>query len=363
MGIVRLAAQTVPLLLALLSAALSFGRHFVLQWVIRGTRPAPIECGATFSARYAGELGLDGREALADTVSDFGIRRLRLPVYWDEVEPEPGRFRWDTLDWQMEAALRLRATVLLAVGHKAPRYPEYFAPLWAAALPEEQFQPALMRFVAAVVLRFREHPALEAWQVENEPLAGFAGWRFGVGSRDVAPWLPEEIRLVRFLDPGHPVVVTYADVPWVASQLPATLRFDADIVGVSVYSRTYWNSPFYRGHLDLSRLGMIAPLSLEYQAWLVGRRGRAFWVTELQAEPWAVDPGGLLAASPQELARTMSREQLERSWKSAAGAGSGRIYLWGVEWLLAQRQRGRDGDILALVRRLAAAGRCDPTLE
>jgi len=81
---------------------------------------------------------------------------------------------------------------------------------------------------------------------------------------------------------------------------------------------------------------MIAPLSLEYQAWLVGRRGRAFWVTELQAEPRAVDPGGLLAASPAELARTMSAEQLERSWECAARAGAARIYLWGVEWLLAQ---------------------------
>ncbi len=219
------------------------------------------------------------------------------------------------------------------------------------------FRLALTRFISAVVSRYRGHPALEAWQVENEPLAAFAGWRFGEESRDVTRHLPEEIRLVRLLDPRHPIVVTYTDVPWMAAQLQKTLRFDPDIVAVSIYWRLYFRSTFFTGYVDLTRFGMFAPLSLRYQNWLTSRRGRRLWVGELQAEPWPVDPATVRATSPAELARTMSAAQLAASWKSAVDAGIDRIYIWGVEWLLYRRQLGLDQETLDLVRALAADGR------
>ena len=350
-------ARIAPPVLALLTATLTFGRHFVLQAFVCPERARQtVECGANFSARYARQLGLDPREAFAETIGDLGMRSLRLPVPWDEMEPEPGRFRWETLDWQMEAAAAAGARVLLCVGHKTPRYPEYFAPPWAAGLPEEAFRDALLRFVAAAVGRFRGHRALEAWQVENEPLAGFGGWRYGQGARDVTRWLPEEIRLVRSLDGRHPVMVSYADVPWPFTQLPATLRYDSDIVGVSVYRRAYFRSPFFAGYVDLARFGMLGPLSLGYQRRLAARSGRELWIAELQAEPWPVDPEGLLEADEGEIARTMSRQQLLDSWEAAAASGVDRVYLWGLEWLLRRRRLGHDGDVLDFVRGLGAGG-------
>ncbi len=313
-------------------------------------------CGASFSARYAAQLGLDPREALADIISDLGIKALRLPVYWDEVEPEPGVFRWDSVDWQMEAAAGGGARVVLAVGHKVPRFPEYHAPVWATQADEQQFRSALARFVSGVVTRYRSHPALEAWQVENEPLAAFAGWRFGENSRDATRCLPGEIGLVRSLDRSRPIVLTYADTPWMAAQLQKTLRFDSDIVAVSVYSRLYFRSTFYTGYVDLTRFGMFAPLSLRYQKQLAARRGRELWAGELQAEPWPADLQGLLSASPEEVARTMSAVHLAGIWERVADAGIDRAYLWGVEWLLYRRKMGLDQETVDLVRVLAAGG-------
>ncbi len=351
----RLVNRIGPPIFALVAAALTLGRHFVLQAFVRPVRaPQTIECGANFSARYAAELGLDARQALADILESLAMRSLRLPVYWDEMEPEPGCFLWETLDWQMEAAGSAGASVLLCVGCKTPRYPEYHAPPWAVGLPEEALRDALLRFVEAAVIRFRDHPALEAWQVENEPLAGFGGWRYGEGTRDVTRWLAEEIRLVRSLDGRHPVMVSYADVPWMFTQLPATLSYDSDIIGVSVYSRTYFRSPFFSGYVDLTRFGLLGPLSLGYQRRLAAGKGRELWITELQAEPWPVDPDGLLRADAGEIARTMSRQQLIGSWEYAVGSGIGRVYLWGVEWLLHRQKLGLDLDIVDFVRGLGA---------
>jgi hypothetical protein len=290
-------------------------------------------------------------------LGELGVRLLRLPVYWDEVEPEPGCYRWETLDWQMDAAAAAGARVLLCVGHRAPRYPECFAPAWACGLAEGPFTSALMDFVTAVVTRFRDDQALEAWQVENEPDATFLGWRFGAGCRDARRWLEPEIALVRTLDCGHPVVLSYANSPWFVGQLRSALRHDCDIVAVSVYERLYFSSPFYSGFVDQTRLGVIGPLSLGRQRRRAAAHGRDLWVSELQAEPWPRGCENLLSAPREEVERTMSRAQLLGSWGRVTDSGIRRAYLWGIEWLLARRQQGLDLDVLDLVRGMVA-GEC-----
>ncbi len=354
----RLSGRVGPLTSALAAAAFAMACRSTPRALVDSAPAWPaVQCGANFSARHAASLGLDPRGALGEVLVDLGVRYLRLPVCWDELEPEPGRHRWEILEWQMAAAAAAGARVLLCVGHKVPRYPEYFAPEWAEALSDEEFRPALLSFVAAAVTRFRDHPALEAWQVENEPLAQFAGWRFGERSRDARRWLDDEIAVVRALDPRHLIVASYADVPWMFTQLPGTLRCDADVVAVSVYRRTYFRSPWYRGYVDLNRMGPVGPFSLRYQKRWAALYDRELWISELQAEPWPKTPGGLLQAAPEELARTMSRQQLLRSWQEAAGAGISRAYLWGVEWLLHRRRQGLDLDVFEFVRAIASAGR------
>ena len=41
--------------------------------------------GITFSSRYATDLGLDWRETYTALLDEIGVRKVRIPVYWDLV--------------------------------------------------------------------------------------------------------------------------------------------------------------------------------------------------------------------------------------------------------------------------------------
>lgn len=90
-----------------------------------------VRFGVTFSSRFARDLGLDAPETLRALFEDLGVRRVRIPVYWDMVERERGTFDFSDIDWQLDMARQYGAEVILAVGQKVPRWPECFVPTWA----------------------------------------------------------------------------------------------------------------------------------------------------------------------------------------------------------------------------------------
>ena len=49
-----------------------------------------VTLGITFSARYATDLGLDWKETYLALLDDMGVRKVRIPVYWDLTEPQNG---------------------------------------------------------------------------------------------------------------------------------------------------------------------------------------------------------------------------------------------------------------------------------
>jgi hypothetical protein len=115
-----------------------------------GPPPRPdVRLGLTFSARYAADLGLDWRETYRALLDEIGVRRLRLPVYWDLIEREKGRTDFEDLDWQIAEAKKRGATLILAIGQRVPRWPECHIPAWAKedrALREEKlFELASVR--------------------------------------------------------------------------------------------------------------------------------------------------------------------------------------------------------------------------
>ena len=60
--------------------------------------------------------------------------------------------------------------VALVVGQKTPRWPECHIPKWANQLTDNKYQIAVKEYVKYVVEKYKNHPALDIWQVENEPL-------------------------------------------------------------------------------------------------------------------------------------------------------------------------------------------------
>lgn len=77
------------------------------------TNSNQFQIGATYSRRYADSLGLDWRRAYREVIDELRIRHIRLPVYWDEIEPEPGSFNWKDLDWHLEEGEKADIKVLL----------------------------------------------------------------------------------------------------------------------------------------------------------------------------------------------------------------------------------------------------------
>ncbi|MDO8498688.1 MAG: beta-galactosidase [bacterium] len=307
-----------PILIAgviLIFFTLFWGADFLVRFVT----PTPkIDYGVTFSTVYSKELGLDPPVVFQAVLDDLGVKKVRLPIYWDSVEKEPGEFNFQDTDILLKQAEQRGAEVILAIGYKVPRWPECFAPSWAKDLPKEQFQQQILQELAAAVDHYQNHPAVTAWQVENEPLLNFGLCRMFDKS-----FLESEVNLVRSKD-SRPIVLTDSGELglWVTA-----LQY-SDIMGTSLY-RTVWdphigyfNYPFpplyYRLKANLTQR-IFAPLS------------QGVMVSELQAEPWA--PGKSITKIPlKEQIQFFSLDNLKGVVDFTTRTDIKSQYFWGVEW-------------------------------
>ncbi|HEY8490465.1 MAG TPA: beta-galactosidase, partial [Dehalococcoidia bacterium] len=252
---------------ALLLHQLWFGRY----WYEHGPAYRPVY-GANFSCRHAAWLGLDCRETLTAVLDDLGVRHLRLSVYWDEIEPQDDRFDFSSIDWQLQEATARGARVVLTVGMKAQRYPEFYLPAWLrerAEFPEHParlcpYSPAwdplvreeTLEMLRAVVERYAGEPTIEAWQVENEPL--LQNWYKTDGWWIPPDVLAAEVAAVRAADPlGRPVVIT--DSTWYRFEDRwRTALAAGDVLGQAVYTKKHHYGPSWF-YLRPYRLGPLTP--------------------------------------------------------------------------------------------------------
>jgi hypothetical protein len=280
--------------------------------------PAPrrdVTLGVTFSSRYAEDLGLDWKEAYKATLDEIGVKKVRLPVYWDRVESRPGEYDFSDIDWQLEEARRRNVEVVLAVGQKVPRWPECFIPEWAQGSDDVR-RSALLKLVAHAVKRYQNHSEIVMWQVENEPFL-----KFGVCPPFEVMLLEQEIALVKQVDPSRPVLVT--DSGELSLWVPAARR--GDVFGTTMY-RDIWKEGI--GHVTYP----LGPNFFLTKAFLVRllTDQRHLIVIELQAEPWA--SGWVGHVSLEEQFQTMNEHRLRENVEYARRVGFPEIYLWGVEW-------------------------------
>ncbi len=301
----------------------------LVGWLSFG-EPGPAEditWGVTYGHSQAESLGMDGRETYTALLDDLGVRRFRLPVYWDELEPEDDNFNFEEWDWQLEQLEKRGGKAILVVGFKLPRWPECRTPDWLEANPRgEQFQQELLEMLTTVVNRYKDNDTVIAWQVENEPLLVFGE------CPDASPdLLDKEIDLVKKLDPSRPIIIT--DTGEFSFWYEAGKR--ADIVGSTLYRIIhdpkagfikYWffDPSFYARKVDILHL------------W---KPDTKVIVTELQAEPW-VTSLPISKHSFEEQFRTMSPEQFRRNINFAKQTGIDTFYLWGSEWWYWAKQQG-----------------------
>lgn len=281
--------------------------------------PAPredVKFGMTFSARYADALGLDWRETYLALLDDLGVRKLRLPVYWDLAEKEKGQYDWDDVDWQITEAKKRGAEVILVIGQRVPRWPECHIPAWANE-SEEKRKSALLNFMGRTVKKYKNNSTVSMWQVENEPFLVF----FGECPVFDKNFLDQEIALVKSLDETRKVLLT--DSGELSLWYGAAKR--GDVFGTTLYRHIYKSGIGYFTY-------PIGPNFFKAKEWLTRllTNQKNFIVIELQAEPWTSE--WITNAPLSEQFRTMDETKLKENINYAKRVGFPEAYLWGGEW-------------------------------
>lgn len=272
--------------------------------------------GVSFNAEYAAYLGLDSDQVYHAILQDWGFKYIRLSAQWDEIEKTPGVYNFSSLNKLMNEAEKYGAKITLVVGQKIPRWPECHAPNWTANLSEDEYRAAVKRFIKAAVERFKDHPALEIWQVENEPLLKFGQCRF-FGKEFMA----SEIEMVRGIDKNHKIMITDSGE---LSSWRNTAKA-GDFFGTTLY-RVVWHKK-----LGYFSYDWLSPFFYKAKLWLTGQKKENAFISELQAEPWIPDHD-VKSLDLNEQYKSMDLQRFEKNVIYAQKVGFPRAYLWGAEW-------------------------------
>lgn len=299
-------------LLCITAALLLFG-YFNLP------APAPradVSLGMTFSSRYAEGLGLDAHETYLALLDDVGVKKMRLPVYWDLVEKNKGEYDFSEVDWQLAEAAKRHVDVILTVGLKVPRWPECHIPQWATENDTVR-KEGILHFIETTIGRYKDNTTIVKWQVENEPFLSF-----GICPPFEVAFLEQEIALVKSLDTSRPILLT--DSGELSLWHGAASR--GDEFGTTLYRDIY--SKNVGGYFEYP----IGPNFFRFKEKMVRltTNQKHFSVIELQGEPWA---SGWIANIPlEEQFKTMNETRLRDNVNYARQVGFQDIYLWGGEW-------------------------------
>ncbi|MBT4121588.1 cellulase family glycosylhydrolase, partial [bacterium] len=144
---------------------------FLIAWLYSADfgENKDIKYGVTFSQKYASELNLNWRQVYASIYDELNVKDIRIVGHWDMIEKEIDNYDFVDLDYQIALAERNEAKVILAIGHRTPRWPECHWPEWSFKLSEDEWKVKVLDLLRAVVLRYKDNESVIAWQVENEP--------------------------------------------------------------------------------------------------------------------------------------------------------------------------------------------------
>lgn len=280
-------------------------------------RDQPEVVGVSFSQHQSEQYGVDWHDNYLALLDDLKVKHLRLAAYWDRVEPAPDRFDWSETDWMLDEAAKRGAQVKLVIGQKLIRVPECFYPSWLNRNNPDLVAERVQKLVSAVAVRYKNHPALEGWQLENEfLLRSFGDCPRGNFSQSK---LRDEIAALKQADNSHSITLTQSDQAGWPITGPVT-----DYYGFSMY-RTVWNPTL--GYFNYPQRGI-------YNWWKAAVietfRPTNVVIHELQAEAWG--PTGNQYLSFDEASKSMNPVKLADNIAYARETHIKRFDLWGSEW-------------------------------
>ncbi|MFZ1249708.1 MAG: hypothetical protein WAQ24_05315 [Candidatus Saccharimonadales bacterium] len=290
----------------------------------------PNHYGLSFSLKQCRNFGLDPQDCLKWLLKK-GWRRYRLMSYWNEHEPTKGMYDFSELDWQVKMVSKRGGTITLCLGVKQPRWPEYHWPAWAQKLEDDEKSLALLKFIDAVVSRYKDEPCVVSYQLENEALLSNFGREIHIDRAR----LRREYDLVKRLDPHTPIYMSTSNGWGIPLRRPRPWGG----VGFSVYTSMFQKGT-YRQTIQRPWLHRLRKIFIE----VVLRR--PVFIHELQCEPWG--PKAIWEMSTAEQAKSMNPERIAHNIAWAQKIGAYPVDLWGAEWWYWRYRQG-DKAIYAVV--------------
>ncbi len=274
--------------------------------------------GLTFSPKAATALGLDWKEIYKKLLVDLQPDVIRIPIYWDILEPVNNEFHFEDFDYQLDLLEGTDIEVILAIGHKLPRWPECHLPNWVSNLDNEAIEMELQQMIETVVKNYRNNSRVITWQVQNEVLFTFG---------ECPEWSSNRKRLkslitsVQKLAPEDKVATSDSGE---LSFWLKTSTLPIDTLAISLYRSVY--NPDRGGYFYWP----VNPYYYKIHAFLVRPFVREIIISELQLEPWG--PAPVQDLSDEEVLLSITPEEIDIRLDFAQRTGATTILAWGVEW-------------------------------
>lgn len=296
-----------------------------------------MKIGITFSDRHCRHLDLPVIPTL-QLATKLGFSHIRLGAYWQDLEVAPGTYNWQPLLDQLHICEQAGQPVVITVGIKAPRWPEFYVPEWYRQydFSDAAFQQVLLQYVRQLLGVIQHFHCITHWQVENEP---FLSLQYAGKKRSIpATLLQQEIAVVRELDDRPCIVTTFGNHAAFDHSLSQVAEH-SDVIGIDLYPKLFVRQLFGRSwYSGIQGLTTILPHKLRQQE-------KPIWIMELQAEPWEKDEAGYRA----QQTGSMSIPQLQQNIRVAQQLPVQETLLWGYEYWVWRRKAFGDMSYLQTV--------------
>lgn len=287
-----------------------------------------MEIGASFSHRHLKNMGLDPLKAIVE-FKKLNLKWIRVGIYWDEVEKIKAKFDFSNTDSLLTFCEKNSLQVVLTIGMKAPRWPEYYLPSWVKPkIPRfgkikdsQEVAKNVKLFIEKTINHYKNHQSIKIWQIENEPLdnSGEKWWKIDFDL------LASEVQLVKKLDKNRKTLINLWGNELTKRKVYKKAVQIADIVGFDLYAKhpipylKWFNR--YIGPMDSDK-------KIQNVVNEINDQEKEFWITELQAEPW--EPNELTTKS--ENPPSFMPNQFEKNLKWGKNFNPKVILLWGFEY-------------------------------
>ncbi len=304
--------------------------------------------GATFDYEQALNLGLDYKKVLKDIIR-LKLSPIRIGVKWNKVETRKDKYDWKIYDHILNEFNSHNIDVILVVGMKSPRWPEFFVPDWidlggktsVIKSGNSFLTEKLYNFISSILERYKKLSSIKYIQVENEPFINVGENKLRISSeflKKETEFVKDRTNLKVILNSqGLPTTGLLAEYIKGRKKYKEQLIRLSDVFGVNVF-------PKFEGK---TLLNTNITFSASKLAWgylkAINKKVRECKkeciVTELQAEPWQF---GNVSFTDAFKNKTCNPDMVKEYLLQLEEIGFDTVLIWGTEFHLACWEKGND---------------------